>query len=434
MDSSQVESLREIVPGPLRQVCARLEEIQVIPKASTVLARDVEFMSTALLKTVMIEIPAFSASRNPGLLPELEQHIKMLIVQIPELLSGQEPCGFAFVRSHAQALAAQRFPLEVALHVYRCGLKVLTHWIREAALSVKPSNPESAIAAAGDFAIEFINAVSAELTAEYVEQTRALADAEGGRRTELLNILLSGYDESDGRVALLLKRAGYLDQHQSYCVVAVQSTTASGMESTERVQRIAAALTAIVAATPFRVLVGVHSAAVIAIFSVQRRQSGWTAQQTQFAARLSAILRELGPSVLVGVSTEQPSTSSIAKALREATMALEYASVARRVVQFSGLTLRNLVLHKGSEFVRTVLPQWAQALAAANVAAQGHLVETLRALAEADLNVQGAGRALGLHPNTVYARLDRIKNLTGLDGRRHYDLVELLLAVDCAAG
>ena len=115
-------------------------------------------------------------------------------------------------------------------------------------------------------------------------------------------------------------------------------------------------------------------------------------------------------------------------------MALEHASVGRRVVEFSGLTLHSLVLHKGGEFVRTVLPQWAHELAAADVAAQGHLVETLRAVAEANLNVQGAGRVLGLHPNTVYARLQRIKDVTDLDGRRHHDLVELLLAVDCAAG
>ena len=434
MNSSHGEMRWDGVSTPLRQACARLAETLAISKVVAVLAREVEGTSATLLKTVMIEIPAFSTSRNPGLLPELEQHIKTLVTQIPSLLSDQSPYDFAFVRAHANALAVQRFPLEVALHVYRCGLKVLTHWIREAALSVEPKNPGSAIVAAADFAIEYINAVSSELTAEYVEQTRAIAEAEGGRRTELLNTLLSGYDESDGRVALLLKRAGYLEQRQSYCVVAVQSTIISEMENVERVHRIAAALTGLVVATSLRVLVGVHNAVVMGVVSAQRRQSGWTAPQTQLAARLATMLQELGPSVLVGISTDQPSTSSIAKASREALMALEYASVARRVVQFSGLTLRSLVLHKGGEFVRSVLPKWAHALALADEGAQGHLVETLRAVAEANLNVQAAGRALGLHPNTVYARLERIKDVTGLDGRRHNDLVELLLAVDCAAG
>ena len=81
----------------------------------------------------------------------------------------------------------------------------------------------------------------------------------------------------------------------------------------------------------------------------------------------------------------------------------------------------------------SVRPRWAIALDAAVAESQGHLAETLQAVAEANLNVQAAGRALGLHPNTVYARLERIKGITGLDGRRHHHLVELLLAMDCAA-
>jgi sugar diacid utilization regulator len=52
-------------------------------------------------------------------------------------------------------------------------------------------------------------------------------------------------------------------------------------------------------------------------------------------------------------------------------------------------------------------------------------------LADTDLNVQEAGRKLGVHPNTVYARIGRIKDISGLDGQRHHDLVELLLAADC---
>jgi hypothetical protein len=60
-----------------------------------------------------------------------------------------------------------------------------------------------------DFAIEYTNTISTIMAAEYVSQTRTLAEAESDQRTELLNILFSGYDESDGRVQRLLKRAAY---------------------------------------------------------------------------------------------------------------------------------------------------------------------------------------------------------------------------------
>jgi sugar diacid utilization regulator len=79
--------------------------------------------------------------------------------------------------------------------------------------------------------------------------------------------------------------------------------------------------------------------------------------------------------------------------------------------------------------VRSAPPAWAQALLDAD--ASGVLIQTLRAVADADMNVQKAARSLGKHPNTVYARIERIKDLTGLDGQRYRDLTELLLAADC---
>ena len=41
----------------------------------------------------------------------------------------------------------------------------------------------------------------------------------------------------------------------------------------------------------------------------------------------------------------------------------------------------------------------------ADVKANGTLTATLQALADADLNVQRAARALRAHPNTLYARI-----------------------------
>ena len=55
----------------------------------------------------------------------------------------------------------------------------------------------------------------------------------------------------------------------------------------------------------------------------------------------------------------------------------------------------------------------------------------MRALAAADLNVQEAARALKKHPNTIYARIERVRALTGLDARRFDGLNELLLVADC---
>ena len=125
------------------------------------------------------------------------------------------------------------------------------------------------------------------------------------------------------------------------------------------------------------------------------------------------MLLVLGPAVLVGVSTDHPSTSFLPKALHQATIALDFASVSNRVVQFSDLPIRDLLVHHGADYVQAAPPSWVAALVSADGKADGTLIQTLRAIADADMNVQKAARILGKHPNTVYARIERIGILTG---------------------
>jgi len=415
----------------LRQVLSALADSGVVPSAAQSLELSQLGASTALRKAVFAEVPAFSGSGNPEILPELNAHIEEHIQEICRLFNGGEIGDFAFLRSHAHCRAEQRFPLDATLHAYRCAHKILALWLRDAAIATGPRNIELAVSAVADFAIEYTNTVSTIITSEYISHTRAIAEAESDSRSELLNILFSGYDEADSRASRLLKRAGYLEQRQAYCVAVAQSTNASEMELPERAQRISRALATAVAATPIRILTGFRNNIVTAVLSDSRRQSGWTTPQTKLAERLRPLLLGLGPAVIIGTSTDQPSTSYLPRALLEATIALDFASVSNRVVQFSDLPIRSLMLHRGGDYVRSVAPPWVRALIDADAKAKGSLVRTLRVLADTDLNIQKAGRELGAHANTIYARLGRIKELTGLDGQHHHDLVELLLAADC---
>lgn len=417
--------------APLRQVLERLAAAGVIPHAAPALQSNMGSVGAELRKAVLDEIPAFTDSGNPDILPGLDRHARDHLDEILALFTGREVSDFAFLTIHAHKRAEQRFPLEATLHAFRCAHRVLSHWLRDAAVAAGPANLEQAVSAVADFSIEYTNLISAITTAEYVAHTRMLAEAEGDRRTELLNILLSGYDESDGRVAQLLKRAGYLEQRQSYCIAAAQSANAAEMENPARAQRIANAISDAMAGTSIRALTGVRSNLTIAVLSDRRRQSGWTAPQSGLAERIRPLLLTLGPAVIVGVSADHPSTSFLPKALNEASIALDFASVTERVVHFSDLPIRALLVHRGADYVRSAPPAWAQALIDADAKASGALIQTLRAIAEADMNFQKAARALGKHPNTVYARIDRLKELTGLDGQRYRDLTELLLAADC---
>jgi sugar diacid utilization regulator len=415
----------------LQQILALLKETGVIPRAAAILEDSLQQEGLALRDAVLAEVPAFSVSGNPNILPELEQHVQEHLREILRLFGGGEVGEFEFIITHAHRRAEQRFPLEATLHAYRCGHKIVSRWLREAALATRPKNIEQVLSAIADFAIEYTNIVSSITAAEYVSHTRMIAEAEGDRRMELLNILLSGYDESDGRVAQLLKRAGYLEQRQAYCVVVAQSTNVSEMENPARAQRIATAISEATAGTSIRTLAGMRNNLVVAVLSDRRRLSGWTAAQTNLAHNIHSLLLVLGPAVLVGMSTDHPSTSFLPNALHEATIALDFASVVNRVVQFSDLPIRDLLVQRGADHIKSAPPNWVAAFLSADTKAEGALVQTLRAVADANMNMQGAARILNRHPNTVYTRLERIKELTGLDGQIYRDLTELLLAADC---
>ena len=317
------------------------------------------------------------------------------------------------------------------MHSYRCGHRIVSHWLRDCVAKSNPQSPDKAASNVADFAIEYTNTISMIATSEYVAHTRLLVEAEGDMRTELLNILLSGYDESDVRVARLLRQAGYLDQRLSYCVVVAQSVNASEMENHARAQRVVSSISEVVAEMPVRTIAGFRNNLATVVFSDRRRQSGWTPPHTNFADRLHSLLLVIGPAIRVGISADHPSTSFLPKALHEARIALDFASPAKRVVSFSKLPVRDLLVHHGISYVQSALPVWVPALVNADTKSGGSLIQTLRAIADADLNVQKAARLLRKHPNTIYARIERIRELTGLDGQCYHDLTELLLAADC---
>jgi hypothetical protein len=169
----------------LQQILSELVEISVIPHAAAALDGSMTTAAGDLRDYVLAEIPAFSASGNPEILPGLDHHVAEHIYEILRLLAGGEVGEFEFIKAHARRRAEQRFPLEAILHAYRCAHKTLSRWLREAALTTGPKNVERAVSAVADFAIEYANIISSIVASEYVAHTRMLllaADCWGSRR------------------------------------------------------------------------------------------------------------------------------------------------------------------------------------------------------------------------------------------------------------
>ena len=416
----------------LQNCLSTLKKRMVIPQASNNLDKHQPALLVTVRNAIAKEVPAFALSGNPEILPGLALHTTAILHDIRNLFAGEAIKDFDFVASHARLRAEQRFPLEAILHAYRVCHRLVSHWLRDAALTCAPESAEAALNEVADFASAYTNIITSIATSEYVMHTRMLAETQASQRTELLNILLAGYDESDARIAKLLRQNGYLEQRQSYCVLVVRAVKSSEMEQPQRVQRIISTLTDLLATTTIRLLAGVRDNLVVAVLSDRRRQSGWTPPQTNLYERLAALLEQMGPSVLVGIGSDHHGTAFVPKSMQQANIALDVATVARRVVLFNDLPLRSILVRMSGVAARTALPNWHVGLVAADLKSQGKLIATLRSLADHNINVQLAGRAMGVHPNTIYARIERIKALTDLDARGYHALSELLLAIDCA--
>ncbi len=404
----------------------------LVPEVGKALAASAEATATELQKRVVEEVAAFSESANPDILPELRAHLDAIVAEVCRLLAGGKPGDLGFARAHAGRRAEQRFPLEASLHAYRCCHRVLSNRIRDAALAAADQDAQlrRVIAAAADFAIEFTDAISTLATSEYVLQTRRLAEAEGDQRAELLNILLGGYDESDSRAAQLLRRAGYLEQRQSFCIVAARSIDPREMEHPARAKRMVEAVADALHDSPVRVLSGVREGIATLVLSATRRASGWTAPQSLLADRVYPRLLQVGPAAVIGLSSDAPATGHLRRAHHEALTALDFASVANRVQAYGQIPFRRMIVRHARDNMQAALPRWLAPLQKADQKARGTLSATLKAYADANMNALQAAKDLGVHANTIYSRMQRISDVSGRNALAYHDLTELLLAIE----
>lgn len=390
-------------------------------------------INSELNETMLGEIPAFSESRNPEVLPDFTRHCEQHTTEILRLLGGGSVGNFEFVREYARKRAEQRFPLEAILHAYRCAHKVFSRWIRKAILATEThsDNTQQIVTDVVDFAFEYTDVISTIAASTYVSQICLLTDIAGDQRSQLLSILLSGYDESDGRVAKILHDAGYLKQRQSFCVVLAQSVDPAEMLNPARARRMADSINNIFQSSTAHRLIDLRHDKVTIIFSDIRRTSGWTAPHTALAKKISSELSVVGNAALIGVSNDVPSTSQIPNAYREALHALELADLTQRVVQFSEIPAQRLLLHLAGEEFQRILPIWANPFFKADDEVGGSLVATLQAYATADMNILKTAQQLAVHSNTIYSRLQKILDITGIDAKKYHSLTELLIIIDC---
>ena len=148
------------------------------------------------------------------------------------------------------------------------------------------------------------------------------------------------------------------------------------------------------------------------------------------AKQIEEAVSELGQKVVIGIGTVVPHIRDLARAYKEAQVAIEVGKVfdtEKTIINYENLGIGRLIY----QLPTTLCEMFLQEVFKKNPI--GSLDEetlfTINKFFENNLNVSETARRLFVHRNTLVYRLEKIKKLTGLDLREFDDAITFKVAL-----
>jgi sugar diacid utilization regulator len=179
--------------------------------------------------------------------------------------------------------------------------------------------------------------------------------------------------------------------------------------------------------TVFGALIDVRDSQVTAIVC----SNADTSRNVVQALRRAGLLKRAtsGQSAGVGISMDVAEVAGLPAALEEAQVAVEFASTKQPLMEFSDIRLPDLLVRRADQIAIRLIPAWARRLHSAEDRQSRDLIRTMRVFADCNFNVKHTARELGVHANTVYFRLNRVKKISGMDPRTFAGALTILTAL-----
>jgi PucR C-terminal helix-turn-helix domain/GGDEF-like domain len=406
--------MQVVAPAGVRAERARI--------LSTLLDRVEEVIDRAVA-AIRAEIPAYAAQDERFFADVRDQVAQHYRTKLGCLMEDHDVTleDLSFARGAAMRRARAGFALEDYINAFRVGQQVFWEAVVECA-GPGPTGHEAALAIATPL-MRYVDFASTHAGHAYVEfQQHVVADADRERR-DLLEQLLAGEVPAHGPLAAAARAHGV----RADTPMLVAAAVAVGPDADADAPHAASAAIARSLLGHTRALVVVRQAEIVAVVALG---SGTGARRV--CERLQIVhehLREEGLHLAAGVSTLAAGPGELPRAYREARAALERVAERGGFAALPDLSpLAYLALHADDTARRLVDPRVRRFLAE-DRARGGHLRDTIRALADADLKVCAAAERLQVHPNTAQYRLRRVEERSGRNPRRVGDLIELLVAI-----
>lgn len=149
-------------------------------------------------------------------------------------------------------------------------------------------------------------------------------------------------------------------------------------------------------------------------------------QLKQVARNLLAVVDPSRNTARAGIGGYWPGVNGLARSCREALQALKTGTRLRVGGPVYTLTDVSVGVFLGDADRATKIALARRLLDGLD----DDLVATVRAMLDADLSVSGAARKLYLHRHTMLYRLEKLRQLTGRDARRFWDVLPLAMALN----
>ncbi|HXM73406.1 MAG TPA: PucR family transcriptional regulator ligand-binding domain-containing protein [Candidatus Dormibacteraeota bacterium] len=260
-----------------------------------------------------------------------------------------------------------------------------------------------------------------------VAKERELSEVEGRVRGEFLEDLLHG---TYGEEAAAQRRARHLGYplHGSHIVMLVDIDDFRGFNRARQISEDAIQalkreflrrVTGVVRTSYQRALVQGRSDQVVSLLPLGPEVADHQARAHALGIQIGQVIADWKPgfTVSVGFSGPAEAPAGVAGALREVTSVMESLARFKRwgqVVAVPELGLTGLLAAVTDERLVDYSRRHLGPLIEHDTARKGNLVATLRAYLETGEQQQAAQR-LRVHPNTLRYRLDRIREISGLD-------------------
>lgn len=383
----------------------------------------VEALARGAVRAICDAIPMYAAQDSAFITDVVDQTAKNYRANLTMFLEDRVLTldDIAFVRGAAMRRARAGMPLEDYLNAYRVGQQFLWEAIVASAAD-SPVGQQVALSLATEV-LQYTNFASTHAGHAYVEfQQYAIADADRERR-DLLEHLLAGKMPSRG--PLVARTRAYGIEAVGPSVIAVGIPVDPEVDTDAL--HAASATIARLSHCSLRSLVVLRQAEIIAVQALGPRGDAG-----ELCDRVDLLQQELasdGLQLAIGISTIADSVAELPRAYLEARSAVELVTTTGGLAALPRMSPFDYLARRGVDTAARLIDPRIRRFLDEDRHRGGSLIATIRALAEANLNMRVAAERLYVHTNTAHYRVRRIQERTGRNPRRVADLFELLVAI-----